>query len=344
MRTTMQTQPDELRRLVGRRRAGAGRGRADRRPPHLAGGDRDELARRPPRRVAAGPRPGSTRARCTPPTRRSTTGGPTPPDAAMVSATPARRATPRALAAARSAGAAVVHVTAIGNGGDLETVTPETSYAYTASHTGALMRLAQLAVAEGAKLGDLAAVPDAVRARARGSRARRRPAATAARAHGRRPQRVDRGGGRAEGARGGLRGDRGPLVEQFLHGPSVALDEQDTLVVLDGGGPGAEHTEAIAGAMEVTGARVVRLLRARPRRAAVGLRADGVGPAHSRSSSPRRAGSAPTASATRRIPRASRRSSRWASDPTPAEYGKAAVRRPVSTDAQRRAARRASVP
>ena len=34
-------------------------------------------------------------------------------------------------------------------------------------------------------------------------------------------------------------------------------------------------------------------------------------------------------------PRASRRSSRWASDPTPAEYGKAAVRRPVSTDAHR---------
>ena len=47
--------------------------------------------------------------------------------------------------------------------------------------------------------------------------------------------------------------------EQFLHGPSVALDEQDTLVVLDGGGPGAERTQAIAGAMEVTGARVVRI-------------------------------------------------------------------------------------
>ena len=70
--------------------------------------------------------------------------------------------TAQALAAARSAGAAVVHVTAIGNGGDLETVTPETSYAYTASHTGALMRLAQIAVAHGADLGDLAAVPDAV--------------------------------------------------------------------------------------------------------------------------------------------------------------------------------------
>ena len=31
--------------------------------------------------------------------------------------------------------------------------------------------------------------------------------------------------------------------EQFFHGPSVALDEQDTLVVLDGGGPAADRTE-----------------------------------------------------------------------------------------------------
>ena len=47
--------------------------------------------------------------------------------------------------------------------------------------------------------------------------------------------------------------------EQFLHGPSVALDAQDTLVALDGGGPAAARTEAIAAAMEVTGARVVRI-------------------------------------------------------------------------------------
>lgn len=46
--------------------------------------------------------------------------------------------------------------------------------------------------------------------------------------------------------------------EQFFHGPSVALDEQDTLVVLDGGGPMAVRTEAIAAAVEVTGAKVAR--------------------------------------------------------------------------------------
>ena len=56
----------------------------------------------------------------------------------------------------------MVHVTGIGKGGDVETVAPEASYAYTASHTGALMRLAQIAEALGADLGDLAAVPDAV--------------------------------------------------------------------------------------------------------------------------------------------------------------------------------------
>ena len=38
----------------------------------------------------------------------------------------------------------------------------------------------------------------------------------------------------------------------------MALDEQDTLVVLDGGGPMAERTEAIAVAVEATGATVVR--------------------------------------------------------------------------------------
>jgi hypothetical protein len=48
----------------------------------------------------------------------------------------------------------------------------------------------------------------------------------------------------------------GLSAEQFFHGPSVALDEQDTLVVLDGGGPMADRTEAIAAAVEVTGAKV----------------------------------------------------------------------------------------
>jgi glucosamine--fructose-6-phosphate aminotransferase (isomerizing) len=167
--------------------------------------------------------------------------------------------TAQTLAAAREAGTAIVHVTAIGAGGDVETVAPETSYAYTASHTGALLRLAQIAEALGAAFGDLAALPDAV------ARVLDAPAANVDP-----PDRLLEligGGPNAWTAQEGALKIReasyvateGLSSEQFLHGPSVALDGQDTLVVLDGGGPGAARTEAIASAMEVTGARVVRI-------------------------------------------------------------------------------------
>ena len=49
----------------------------------------------------------------------------------------------------------------------------------------------------------------------------------------------------------------GLSAEQFFHGPSVALDERDALVVLDGGGPAAERVEAIASAVAVGGAEVM---------------------------------------------------------------------------------------
>jgi glucosamine--fructose-6-phosphate aminotransferase (isomerizing) len=48
----------------------------------------------------------------------------------------------------------------------------------------------------------------------------------------------------------------GLSVEQFLHGPAVALDRRDALVCLDGGGPGAERVSAVAGAAEQAGAAV----------------------------------------------------------------------------------------
>jgi glucosamine--fructose-6-phosphate aminotransferase (isomerizing) len=259
MRTTMQTQPDELRRLVaddgparaaaerigGRRTWLVGIGTSWHAAHHgawlLAEAGVDARALHAADAAQYDWRPDAG-------------------DAAIVlSHTGKTGYTAQALAAARSAGAAVVHVTAIGNGGDLETVTPETSYAYTASHTGALMRLAQLAVAQGADLGDLAAVPDAV------ARVLAAPGPVVAP-----PRRLleltgagPNGWTAAEGAlkvrEAAYVATEGLSSEQFLHGPSVALDEQDTLVVLDGGGPGAERTEAIAGAMEVTGARVVRL-------------------------------------------------------------------------------------
>ena len=152
-----------------------------------------------------------------------------------------------------------MHVTGVGAGGDVETVAPETSYAYTASHTGAVMRLAQMAEALGAELGDLAAVPDAVAGVLDAPGGERRSARAPARADRGRPNAWTAQEGALKIREASYVATEGLSAEQFLHGPSVALDGQDTLVVLDGGGPGARRTEAIAGAMEVTGARVVRI-------------------------------------------------------------------------------------
>src|SRR5215210_8749392 len=66
------------------------------------------------------------------------------------------------LERAREAGAETVHISGIGNGGELETVAAEASYAYTVSHTGALLRLAQMATALGADLGPIESTPERV--------------------------------------------------------------------------------------------------------------------------------------------------------------------------------------
>ena len=162
------------------------------------------------------------------------------------------------LERARDAGAATVHVSGIGNGGDLETVAPEASYAYTVSHTGALLRLAQLAVALGASLGPLDAIPDRVAA------VLAMPAPLIG-VPDRLVELIGAGPNAWTAQEGALKireasylAAEGLSSEQFFHGPSVALDEQDTLVVLDGGGPAAGRTEAIAAAVDVTGATVMR--------------------------------------------------------------------------------------
>jgi glucosamine--fructose-6-phosphate aminotransferase (isomerizing) len=167
--------------------------------------------------------------------------------------------TAQALEAAREAGAAVVHVTGIGAGGDVETVAPETSYAYTASHTGALMRLAQIAEALGAGLGDLGAVPDAVARVLDAPGPGVDPPDRLLELIGAGPNAWTAQEGALKIREASYVATEGLSSEQFLHGPSVALDRQDTLVVLDGGGPGATRTQAIATAMEVTDARVVRI-------------------------------------------------------------------------------------
>lgn len=162
------------------------------------------------------------------------------------------------LERAREAGAEVLHISGIGNGGELETVAAEASYAYTASHTGAMARLAQIATALGARLGPLEAVPERVAA------VLDRPGPLIG-VPDRLVELIGAGPNGWTAQEGALKireaayvAAEGLSSEQFFHGPSVALDEQDTLVVLDGGGPMAGRTEAIAAAVEVGGAKVVR--------------------------------------------------------------------------------------
>jgi glucosamine--fructose-6-phosphate aminotransferase (isomerizing) len=152
-----------------------------------------------------------------------------------------------------------VHVGATGAGGDLETVAPEQSYAYTASHTAALARLAQLATALGADVGHLDAIPGAVQ------RVLEQPGPLLATVPDRLVELIGAGPNAWTAAEGALKireasylAAEGLSSEQFFHGPSVALDARDALVVLDGGGPMAARTEKIAAAVEVTGAHVAR--------------------------------------------------------------------------------------
>jgi len=161
---------------------------------------------------------------------------------------------------ARAAGVATLAIGGIDRPGvDLPTVERESSAAYTASHLGALMRLAQLAAELGAPLGDLQAVPDAVAAELE------RPSRGVAV-----PERLLEYTGASANAwtaaEGALKvretarlASEGLMVEQLLHGPAVALDARDALVCLDGGGPGAERLEEVACTVEAGGATVHRI-------------------------------------------------------------------------------------
>jgi glucosamine--fructose-6-phosphate aminotransferase (isomerizing) len=162
------------------------------------------------------------------------------------------------LERARHAGAVTLHISGIGRGGDLETVPAEQSYAYTASHTAALLILAQIARHLGASLGALDAIPERVAAVLDLPR-------PLIEIPDRLVELIGSGSNAWTAQEGALKireasyiAAEGLSVEQFFHGPSVALDQQDTLVVLDGGGPMSRRTEAIAGAIAVTGAQVAR--------------------------------------------------------------------------------------
>jgi glutamine---fructose-6-phosphate transaminase (isomerizing) len=176
--------------------------------------------------------------------------------------TGAKRYTAVAVQRARSQGAEVVQISGVGaEGADLVTVARERSSAYTASHIGALARAAQLAVALGADLPPLSELPSAVdRAFLAEDRAHLAPP----------PSRLIEftGGGinqwtAAEGAlkirEAAYVASEGLGVEQFLHGPQVALRGRDRLVCLDGGGAWSERIAEVAQAAEDSGVPVTRV-------------------------------------------------------------------------------------
>lgn len=157
----------------------------------------------------------------------------------------------------REAGAGPVVV--IGGRGspgvDIETVEQERCAAFTASHLGALMRLAQLARALGAGLPGLEDVPAAVEA-ALERKLRVEPPPRLLELIGAGPNQWTAAEGALKVRETSRVATEGLSVEQFFHGPSVAIDGRDALVCLDGGGPGAQRLAAVAAAAESCGARV----------------------------------------------------------------------------------------
>jgi len=163
---------------------------------------------------------------------------------------------------ARADGAAVVSISARGvAGADIETVEPERSSAFTASHLGALMRVAQLAVALGADL-DLGSVPDAVAEVVDGPPIGVEPPARSLEFIGAGPNQWTAAEGALKIRETAYVAASGLAVEQYLHGPSVAVGPKDTLVALNGGGPGEERLLAVVRSAESVGA-TVRLFEAK---------------------------------------------------------------------------------
>ena len=152
--------------------------------------------------------------------------------------TGAKRYTAQATQRARSRGAQIIQVSGAGvEGADLVTVPRERSPADTASHLGALLRAAQPTRALGADLPGLGQVPAAVEHACRVPKDER-PAPP-----GRLIEFTGGGINQWTAAEGALKireaayvASEGLAIEQFLHGPSVALGPDDRLACLDGGG------------------------------------------------------------------------------------------------------------
>src|SRR5207245_3107480 len=128
-----------------------------------------------------------------------------------------------------------------------------------ASHLGALARLAQLAVALGAELGELDAVPDAVAAALDGPGPGVEPPERGLELVGAGPNQWTAAEGALKVREAAHLFTEGLALEQLRHGPGFALGPRDTLVSLDGGGPSAARLREVADAVEAPGARVYRI-------------------------------------------------------------------------------------
>jgi glucosamine--fructose-6-phosphate aminotransferase (isomerizing) len=148
--------------------------------------------------------------------------------------------------------------------GVLYTVPQERSPVHTASHTGAMVRLAQLAVALGSPpwKAELARVPEAMRA-ALGLR----PQVSRAldRLHVKRVVHFVGGGpAQATALEGALKlreaayvSAEGHELESILHGPLISLTAEDSVVMVAQPGPALERTTELAAALHEIGAATV---------------------------------------------------------------------------------------
>jgi glucosamine--fructose-6-phosphate aminotransferase (isomerizing) len=159
----------------------------------------------------------------------------------------------------RAAGIELVVVGGIGSPDvDVETTEQERSSAFTASHLGALARAAQLATLFGADLGPLDAVPRAVEAVLAGDGLGMTPPERLVELAGAGPNQWTAAEGALKVRETCYLASEGLSIEQLLHGPAVALDRRDALVLLDGGGPGSERLSAIGEAAVQAGTTVYR--------------------------------------------------------------------------------------
>jgi glutamine---fructose-6-phosphate transaminase (isomerizing) len=152
----------------------------------------------------------------------------------------------------------------LGGPGVLYTVPQERSPVHTASHTGAMVRLAQLAVALGSPSwrAELARVPDAIRATLG---LRRQIAEALGGLHlGHVVHFVGGGPAHATALEGALKlreaaylSAEGHELESILHGPLISLQAEDTVVMVAQPGPSQARAAEVAAAVNEIGATIV---------------------------------------------------------------------------------------